>query len=162
MFCIYISIWMGLHPIYAAAEAESSRYLDIYILIVCLHFTIFKNDKIHRPLRVKPTVHLLSGAAHCCVQGPVEWSFAAGWLVVCQQREVHPAFSSHFGITSGHRPCFCSVSPLCLRRTVSEKVTIHCPCTFSLWPLCWDCQQGCQLEPFKKAQICCGNNEIQI
>lgn len=68
MFCIYISIWMGLHPIYAAAEAESSRYLDIYILIVCLHFTIFKNDKIHRPLRVKPTVHLLSGAAHCCEQ----------------------------------------------------------------------------------------------
>lgn len=74
---------MGLHPIYAAAEAESSRYLDIYILIVCLHFAIFKKDKIHRPLRVKSTAHLLSGSANCCVQGPMEWSLAAGWLVVC-------------------------------------------------------------------------------
>lgn len=71
---------MGLYPIYTAAEAESSRYLDIYILIVCLHFVVFKNDKIHRPLWVKSTVHLLSGPENCYVQGPMECSLAAGWL----------------------------------------------------------------------------------
>lgn len=74
---------MGLHPIYAAAEAESSRYLDIYILIVCLHFTIFKNDKILGSLRVKSAVHLHPGPPNFCVQGPLEWSLAGGWLSVC-------------------------------------------------------------------------------
>lgn len=71
---------MGLHPIYTAAEAESSRYLVIYILIVCLNFTTFKNDKINSPLRVKSTVHLRSGPANCCVQGPLEWSLGV-WLM---------------------------------------------------------------------------------
>lgn len=67
IFCIYISIWMGLHPIYTAAEAESSRYLAIYILIACLSFTTFKSDKINSPLRMRSTVR-----ANCCVWGPLE------------------------------------------------------------------------------------------
>lgn len=58
---------MGRHPIYTAAEAESSRYLDVYLLIVCLSSASFKNDKINISLRVMSTVHLHSGPANCCV-----------------------------------------------------------------------------------------------
>lgn len=36
---------MGIYPIYTAAEAESHRYLGIYILTVCLSFATFKNNK---------------------------------------------------------------------------------------------------------------------
>lgn len=159
---------MGLHPFYTAAEAESSRYLNIYNLIVCLSFTAFKNDKINIPLRVKSTVQLHPSPANWCVRGPLEWSLAAGcWWAASRKRSMHsniPSLppGSRFSIISGHKPCFSTMSLPCLRRTISKKVTIHSPCTFSLWPLCWDCQQGCQLVPFKKAQICCGNNEVQI
>lgn len=81
---------MGPHPIYTAAEAESSRYLDIYILIVHLSFTTLKNDKINSSLRVKPAVHLHSGPANRGVEGPLgPWSLADGRLVGCWREEVH-------------------------------------------------------------------------
>jgi len=74
---------MGLHPIYTASEAESSRYLDIYFLIVRWSFTAFKNDKINSPLRVKSNADLHSGPVDCNVQGSLGWSLADGWLVGC-------------------------------------------------------------------------------
>lgn len=46
MFYIYISISMEIHSIYAASESENSRYLDIYILIIYLNFSTFKDGKI--------------------------------------------------------------------------------------------------------------------
>lgn len=117
MFCIYISIWMGLHPIYTAAEAESSRYLDIYILIVCLSSIPFENDKINSSLRAKSTVHLHSGPADDCVWGPLEWSLADGWLVGCSQGEGHaqwqPQPASRERVRY-HRRSHPPASPACL------------------------------------------------
>lgn len=37
---------MEIHSIYAASESENSRYLDIYILIIYLNFSTFKDGKI--------------------------------------------------------------------------------------------------------------------
>lgn len=126
MFCINISIWMGIYPIYTVAEAESRRYLGIYILTVCLSFATFKNNKISIPLKVKSAVHLFSGPGNGCVWGLLKRNLAGDWWVASISSQPPGCM---FSMISARKPC---ISLPYLRKTILKKVTIHSSYTFSL------------------------------